>query len=51
MPASSRLMIIERKLPDLTDPEADAETFLTDLEMLVMTSGGENGPKLNSGTR
>jgi O-methyltransferase domain/Dimerisation domain len=40
MPASSRLVIIERKLPDLAEPKADVETFLTDLEMLVMTSGG-----------
>jgi hypothetical protein len=27
-------------LPDVGEPEADAESFLTDLEMLVMTSGG-----------
>jgi len=40
MPANSRLVIIERKLPNLAKPNADAETFLTDLEMLVMTSGG-----------
>lgn len=40
MPADSRLFIIERKLPDVATPEADAESFLTDLEMLVMTSGG-----------
>lgn len=40
VPASSRLLIIERKLPDLAEPKAHAETFLTDLEMLVMTSGG-----------
>jgi hypothetical protein len=40
MPAQSRLIIIERRLPDLAEPEAYAEGFLTDLEMLVMTSGG-----------
>jgi hypothetical protein len=40
MPANGRLFIIERKLPDIAEPEADAEGFLTDLEMLVMTSGG-----------
>jgi hypothetical protein len=40
MPANSRLVIIERKLPELAEPKADVEAFLTDLEMLVMTSGG-----------
>jgi hypothetical protein len=40
MPASSRLVIIERILPGLAEPKLNAETFLTDLEMLVMTSGG-----------
>jgi hypothetical protein len=40
MPANARLLIIERKLPEIAEPEADAESFLTDLEMLVMTSGG-----------
>ncbi len=40
MPASSRLFIIERRLPDVAKPETDPEGFLTDLEMLVMTSGG-----------
>jgi hypothetical protein len=40
MPARSRLIVIERKLPDLAEPQTDAEAFLTDLEMLVMTSGG-----------
>ena len=40
MPAGSRLFIIERKLPDLATPETNPEGFLTDLEMLVMTSGG-----------
>lgn len=40
MPANSRLFIIERKLPAVAEPEADAESFLTDLEMLVMSSGG-----------
>jgi hypothetical protein len=40
MPAHARLIVIERKLSELAEPEADAEGFLTDLEMLVMTSGG-----------
>jgi hypothetical protein len=40
MPASCRLVIIERMLPDLAEPKPNLETFLTDLEMLVMTSGG-----------
>jgi hypothetical protein len=40
MPTDSRLFIIERKLPDVATAEDDAESFLTDLEMLVMTSGG-----------
>jgi len=40
MPASSRLLVVDRKLPGLAEPNANAETFLTDLEMLVMTSGG-----------
>jgi O-methyltransferase/methyltransferase family protein len=40
MPAQSRLIIVERRLPDIAEPETDAESFLTDLEMLVMTSGG-----------
>jgi hypothetical protein len=40
MPARARLIVIERTLPDLAESEADAEGFLTDLEMLVMTSGG-----------
>ena len=34
-------MIIERKLPDVAEPETDAEGFLTDLEMLVMSGGRE----------
>lgn len=40
MPPQSRLIVIERRLPDLAEPNADAEGFLTDLEMLVMTPGG-----------
>ncbi len=40
MPTHARLFIIERKLPDVAESELDAEGFLTDLEMLVMTSGG-----------
>jgi hypothetical protein len=40
MPTQSRLIVIERKLPDFAEPQADPEGFLTDLEMLVMTSGG-----------
>jgi hypothetical protein len=40
MPAYSKLIVIERMLPDIAAPGADAEGFLTDLEMLVMTQGG-----------
>jgi hypothetical protein len=40
MPARGSLIVIERTLPDLAESEADAEGFLADLEMLVMTSGG-----------
>ena len=40
MPTNARLFIIERKLPDIAGTKTDAETFLTDLEMLVMTAGG-----------
>jgi hypothetical protein len=40
MPANSRLVIIDRMLADVGVPETDAESVLTDLEMLVMTSGG-----------
>jgi hypothetical protein len=40
MPAHARLVVIERILPELAAPESDIEGFLTDLEMLVMTSGG-----------
>ncbi len=40
MPANAKLVIIERRLPNLAEPKADVEAFLTDLEMLVMTSGG-----------
>jgi hypothetical protein len=41
MPAHARLVIIERKLPDLAEPGSDIEGFVTDLEMLVMTAGRE----------
>jgi hypothetical protein len=40
MPAQSKLIIVERMLPNLAKAEAETEGFLTDLEMLVMTSGG-----------
>src|SRR6185437_8331356 len=40
MPEHARLLVIERTLPDVAAPEAGVEGFLTDLEMLVMTSGG-----------
>lgn len=40
MPVNSQLFIVERMLPEIAEPEADAEGFLTDLEMLVMTAGG-----------
>jgi C-methyltransferase len=40
MPQDAKLMLIERKMPELADCEGAVETFLTDLEMLVMTAGG-----------
>jgi O-methyltransferase domain/Dimerisation domain len=40
MPPNAKLFIIERMLPEVAEPGADAEGFLTDLEMLVMTAGG-----------
>lgn len=39
MTSASKLMIIERALPELGQP-GTAEAFLLDLEMLVMTPGG-----------
>jgi hypothetical protein len=40
MPSHSRLVIVERMLPERIEPGAAVETFLTDLEMLVTTPGG-----------
>lgn len=39
MPATAKLLVIERRLPEYTEPGVPA-AFLVDLEMLVMTSGG-----------
>lgn len=40
MPRDARLLLVERKLPDFADRNGPAETFMTDLEMLVMSPGG-----------
>jgi hypothetical protein len=40
MPRDAKLLLIERKLPDLADGNGPAEAFITDLEMLVMSPGG-----------
>jgi hypothetical protein len=40
MPRNAKLLIVERRMPELTDCNAPAETFMTDLEMLVMSPGG-----------
>ena len=48
IPPNATLLVIDRKMPELTEPGLAAEVFLTDLEMLVMTPGGRSGPKLKS---
>jgi O-methyltransferase domain/Dimerisation domain len=40
MSPDARLLIIERKMPEVAERGMATETFFTDLEMLVMTSGG-----------
>ena len=40
IPRNSRVLILERIMPQLADESAPAEIFLVDLEMLVMTPGG-----------
>ena len=40
MRATSKLLLIERELPEPGQPGRSAEAFLLDLEMLVMTPGG-----------
>jgi len=40
MPRNARLLLVERKLPEIADSNGPTETFLTDLEMLVMSPGG-----------
>ena len=40
MGPASKLMIMERELPEMGQPGRTAEAFLLDLEMLVMTPGG-----------
>ena len=40
MPVSARLLIIERKMPEVTESGISPEPFFADLEMLVMTPGG-----------
>ena len=40
MTLTDKLLVIERKLPELAQPGRTAEAFLLDLEMLVMTQGG-----------
>src|SRR6266567_716508 len=40
MPRGARVLVIERRLPDQAKPNSSIETFLVDLEMLVMAPGG-----------
>ena len=40
MSPNARLLIMERKMPEIAEQGIATETFFTDLEMLVMTSGG-----------
>jgi hypothetical protein len=40
MPENAKLLIIERRMPEVAEPGVAAESFFVDLEMLVMTSGG-----------
>ena len=40
MSPDARLLIMERKMPEVAERGMATETFFTDLEMLVMTSGG-----------
>ncbi len=40
MPATAKLLVIERRLPERAAPGVSPDAFLVDLEMLVMTSGG-----------
>jgi hypothetical protein len=40
MPRNAKLLIVERRMPELADCNGPAETFMTDLEMLVMSPGG-----------
>jgi hypothetical protein len=40
MPRNAKLLLIERKMPEVADCGGSAETFMTDLEMLVMAFGG-----------
>lgn len=40
MPASARLLVIERNMPVRAEAGLARERFMTDLEMLVMTPGG-----------
>jgi hypothetical protein len=40
IPPHAKLLVIERRLPELAEPGSVAETFFADLEMLVMAPGG-----------
>ncbi len=40
MPATAKLLVMERRLPERAEPGLSPDAFLVDLEMLVMTSGG-----------
>ena len=40
IPRNAKLLIVERRMPELADCNGPAETFMTDLEMLVMSPGG-----------
>jgi len=41
MPSAARLLIIERRMPEVAEPGTSAEAFFADLEMLVMNGGRE----------
>ena len=41
MTAGGKLLVIERELPEVGEGGQAAEPFLLDLEMLVMTPGGQ----------
>ena len=40
MPPNAELLLVERRMPEIGDSDGPAESFMTDLEMLVMSPGG-----------